>query len=223
MAIVDKLLSLVAPHECLSCGKEGSLLCGWCLPEAFPPLPSRCYKCAKITKNSEVCKSCRRTSPLRHVWVRTEYAGVMKDLVAAYKFNHARAGARVAAEALADALPYLPGTIIMPVPTATTRVRQRGFDHADLLVKELAGRLNRVYIHALSRQGQSRQVGTKRAQRLKQMAGAFRASRPAEIYGAHVLLIDDVVTTGATLEAAARTLKKAGAKSVNAVVLAQKL
>jgi predicted amidophosphoribosyltransferase len=75
----------------------------------------------------------------------------------------------------------------------------------------------------LARRGQSRQVGARRMQRTTQLVDAFHPIRPSLIQGAHILLVDDIVTTGASLEAAARVLKQAGAKRIDAVVFAQKI
>lgn len=219
MPILESLISVVAPHSCLVCSTEGRLICRWCAVEAFSLLPSRCYNCKKLTDNSSVCTTCRRKSPLKHVWIRTEYSLVAKDLIYEYKFNHARSAAGLIANYMGEALPYTTDVIVTSVPTATSRVRQRGFDHSRLLAKELAKQKGLKYDYLLARMGQLKQVGTKRATRQKQAENSFRAT--TNLTGARILLIDDVTTTGATLEQAAKALKKAGAKSVNALVFAQ--
>ena len=112
-------------------------------------------------------------------------------------------------------------TIIVPVPTATSRVRQRGYDQAVLLAKEVARQSGLKYTHCLSRTTQAHQVGAGRSQRIKQLSGAFRVTKPDQVMGVHILLIDDVITTGATLESAALLLKKTGAKRIDALVFAQ--
>ncbi|MCW1908703.1 MAG: phosphoribosyltransferase family protein [Candidatus Saccharibacteria bacterium] len=111
-------------------------------------------------------------------------------------------------------------TIVVPAPTATVRVRRRGYDHARLLAKEIARLKTLSYEEHLVRLSQTRQVGAKREDRYRQMIGAFRVTRSQSLAGRHVLLVDDVLTTGATLEAAARTLKACGVLSVGAVVFA---
>lgn len=125
---------------------------------------------------------------------------------------------------MANALPYIaPKTLIVPVPTASVRIRQRGYDHAALLSRHLASTLGGCnWPGAVIRLGQSRQVGASRAQRHVQLKNAFLTRPSGALSGADVLLVDDVVTTGATLEAVALKLKQAGAKTVNAVVFAQK-
>jgi len=219
MNLLDGLISMVAPHDCLLCGREGKLVCSWCLPDALPILPPTCYRCHALSPDNAVCDICRRSSPLKHVWVRTNYDGLAKELIHYYKFLHARASADDIASLIIQDLPYLADYVLVPVPTATKRVRQRGFDHTKLLAKELSKLLNLEAHRYLIRLGQSQQVGTKRQQRIKQVAGSFRAV--GSVAGRKLLLIDDVTTTGATIEEAARVLKRAGAKQVDAIVFAQ--
>ena len=223
MFIINHFLSIIAPHECLSCRLEGSLLCRVCQIDSCPPLPERCYRCHRLSPDSRVCQACRRHSKLRYVWVRTAYAGLAKDLVHAFKFERAQDAARPIAELTVTALPYIGhDTIVTFVPTASTRYRQRGYDQAALLAQELAKQLQLTYMPLLRRTGQSRQVGAKRAERLEQLRGAYHVKNPRVVMNRAILLIDDITTTGATLETAAAALKAAGAKSVCAAVFAQK-
>jgi ComF family protein len=111
--------------------------------------------------------------------------------------------------------------IVVHIPTATSRVRERGYDQAQLIAKACARHAKLRYISLLMRLGQERQVGVRRSQRLRQLEAAFRVKRPELVQGAHIILVDDVVTTGATLEAAAKVFKAAGAKKVEAIVFAQ--
>jgi len=134
------------------------------------------------------------------------------------KFERARAATATIASAL-HAPPISTQTVVVPIPTATTRMRQRGYDHAKLIARHFA-RLNHVaYAPALARMGQHRQVGASGERRRQQLATAFRATQP--LAGKCIILIDDVVTSGATLEAAARTLRIAGAARVDATVFAR--
>jgi ComF family protein len=147
-----------------------------------------------------------------------------KELTRRFKFHYARAAARPIAQLMSEALPFFArDTIIVHIPTATVRRRQRGFDQAELLARQLARSQHLLQAALLARQGQSRQVGATREQRLQQLINGFHPRKPYLIKGAHILLVDDVTTTGATLEAAAKVLKQAGAKRIDAVVFAQKL
>ena len=223
MPLLDSVLSILAPHTCLVCGREGKLVCDWCAVDAFPPLPSRCYRCRRITSDFALCDRCKKQTPLRHVWIRTDYDGSAKDLLHSYKYERARAAVLPVARAVDEVLPYLPAdTLLIPVPTATSRVRQRGYDHAALLARSLARQHHLAWLRAVTHLSQSRQVGSSRQQRLTQLADTFIVTKPALVSGRDILIVDDVVTTGATLEAMARVLKQAGAKSVNALAFAQK-
>jgi ComF family protein len=220
---MERLVAVIAPHDCLRCGREGKVLCDWCMSEDCLSSPERCYRCKKLTTDSRVCASCKRSSSLRHVWVRSEYDDAAKGLVHKLKFARAQAAAAVIAEMIAETLPYLPpDTLVTHIPTATSRYRQRGYDHAQLIAKHIAVKKGLRYASLLIRSGQSRQVGAKRDQRLKQLAGAYRSRSGHLIEGAHILLVDDVVTTGATIEEAGKTLRLAGARQVSAAIFAQK-
>jgi len=221
--IAEKLIALVAPHRCLGCGAEGVVVCEECLFVFTPPLPSRCYACQAETRDSRTCSRCRRGSKLKHVWICTSYEGGAKQLVQDFKFERKQAAAQPIVLRMDEVLPFLgEDTIIVHVPTATSRVRLRGYDHAQLLARALTDRRKLTHLSLLTRQGQERQVGASRKQRLTQLDRAFIPIKPHLITGATILLVDDLVTTGATLEAAARCLRQAGAKTVSAVVFAQK-
>lgn len=220
---MEKLISGIAPHMCLFCGLEGDLVCGWCLPELAPPIPSRCYRCYKLTDNSRLCRSCRRHSQLRHVWVATLYEGRAKALVHGFKFERKQAAAVILGNEMSQTLPYLdPATLVTYVPTASSRVRMRGYDHAQLLARAVARNTSLAYVSAVSRLGHARQVGARRSQRLEQLREAFKVHRPELVANKKILLVDDLVTTGGSLESVAACLRQAGAKQIDAVVFAQK-
>lgn len=221
MSLFDTLIGKIAPYDCLACGAEGHLLCTACT-NRLAVIPERCYRCQEISKNSLTCVNCRQASQLYRVQVATAYSGSAKALIWQLKLAGARATARIMANRMAMLVKdSTSGTVIMPVPTATSRVRQRGYDQAKLLARELARQTRLPYLDCLARHGQAHQHGLSRQQRLTQLASAFRVRRPQTVQAADVLLVDDVVTTGATLEAAAATLKTAGATQISAVVFAR--
>jgi len=220
MSIIEAVFNIVAPYECLHCKREGSLLCAACT-DALAKVPPRCYRCGRWEDGFRTCKRCRATSPLFRVWPVMVYDdAVAKELVRALKFGRAKGAAVAMARPLAATIDIPKDTLITYVPTANTRVRERGYDQAALIAKELARRTGSHYLPLLARVGGQRQLGQRRDMRKQQMEGAFRVLNPELIKNKHVLLVDDVLTTGATCEAAARALRRAGARTISAAVFA---
>jgi len=219
MSLLDTLVATFAPHDCLGCGIEGALLCSGC-SSLFSQIPERCYRCKKLSADSKTCASCRSSSALHTVRAVTVYDFIAKDLVWRLKFQGAQAAAKEMA-ALMSAFAFDESALLVHIPTATTRVRQRGYDQARLIARELSRVTNIPNLGLLVRMGQHDQVGASRERRVTQLKTAFRVINTGVIKEAHIVLIDDVLTTGATLEAAAKTLKAAGAKRVDALVFAQ--
>jgi ComF family protein len=150
------------------------------------------------------------------------YEGTVKQLIRAYKFERVRAAYAPLACAVADQLPYLPvDTVVVHIPTASVRVRQRGYDQSKLLAQEVARLRGLDHQPLLRRRHGDRQVGSSRSERMKQAERAFELKPGIELHGKQILLIDDVTTSGATLMAAAKLLKAAGAERVDAAVVAK--
>ncbi|HXE10005.1 MAG TPA: double zinc ribbon domain-containing protein, partial [Verrucomicrobiae bacterium] len=175
MSIIDRFIGLLAPYECLSCGAEGELLCQTCIQQ-LPMLPPQCYRCLEVSSDGRTCSACLDASELYSLRALTPYAGHAKDLVWRLKSGGARAAAAVMAKGLLPLLPRSSSQVIVPVPTASSRVRSRGYDQAGLLARELGRRSRLPCGDHLRRQGQTRQIGTSRRQRLNQLQTAFRLS-----------------------------------------------
>jgi len=220
MTLLERIISVVAPYDCLGCGREGRLLCTDCLV-LFPDVPERCYRCHKASPGGLTCASCRSSSRLHRVRVATDYEGVAKDIVWRIKFDGAQSVTKDLAACLANLLPREQEFYLVPVPTTTGRARQRSYDQAKLLARALSRQTGHPYRDYLARIGKTHQIGSSRQERLRQLSGCFRVKSFNSVRGRRLILIDDVVTTGATLEAAATALRQAGAKRVEAVVFAQ--
>lgn len=221
--MLDSVIGIIAPHLCVSCGAEGALLCAWCKPDALVSLPDRCYRCNAVSRDSAVCQKCRKTSPLTHVWIRTNYKDTAKEVIYRLKFARAKAAANVIAECMEEQIPYLPtDTVITYVPTATSRVRLRGYDQSRLIARAIAKRRGLKCSALLMRVGQTRQVGSDRKHRIMQATKNYQLRKNKPLPIKHVLIIDDILTTGASLESAAKLLKQAGVKRVSAAVFAKK-
>jgi len=220
MQLFDSLIGLVAPHLCVGCGREGFVLCGTCMLLAAQKPFSRCLGCHTLTKNWRVCTSCRSWLPLQKATVVSEYEGVHELLVKELKFHLRRDSARVMAE-LMHYTGAFEGWVACPVPTAPARIRARGFGHMELVCENMS-HMGVDVRKLLDRTTNERQLGSSRTARIKQMQNVFYVT-PQSSIPKKVILVDDVMTTGSTLAAAAQVLRGAGVRHVAAVVFTQKI
>lgn len=219
---IERLVAIIAPHHCIICGIENNMLCQACSIQLAEEVNSICFLCRIQTPDGQVCYACRSDTVIEYVWCSGEFTGPLAYLIKQLKFGRAQAAAPELAKHVALQLPQLsPTTLVVPVPTASSRIRQRGYDQSKLLAKELAGLRSLTYQPLLGRRSSTRQVGASRQQRMRQAKQAFYVLTPEQCRGKDILLVDDVVTSGATLSATAQLLREAGAVSVNAAVVAR--
>lgn len=216
--MINALLQLIAPHYCYGCGKLGVVLCQKCKYDITDEPFSGCIVCAGPAV-SGICNT-HQTSYER-AWCVGERSGTLERLIDAYKFERVKDAASPLASLLCDTLPVLPDTaIIVPLPTIQTHIRQRGYDHT-LRIAELLAKDRKLECRKLLQRNDSYvQRGRNKKDRLEQARKAYRCVNqldPSAIY----ILVDDVVTTNASVRFAADELKRAGATNVWAAVLAR--
>lgn len=207
MEILHLVATGIAPPLCAACGRS-------CRPEAIV-----CTRCGRRLARSEPLFG-KGPPGLDRAWSSASYDGVARNLVAALKFRRLLPVADLMADRIHWLAPanMLSGTVV-PVPTASARLRRRGFDPAAELATALAERIDAPLDPCLRRRGGSRQVGRRRAERI---------GHPPQVHAAgaaprSVMLVDDVLTTGATLTACAKALRAAGAARVVALTFARRL
>lgn len=211
--MLDSYIAFLAPHPCSGCGFEGTLLCHSCKNDILNEPFSRCIACGKpCVETKGICATCR--VPYERAWCVAERRDQLKRLIDNFKFKNAKAAYQLLSELLHEYLPDLPSnTVVIPVPTINPHVRQRGYDHMLLIARQFAKLRYLPLDRSLRRAVATEQVSSNRKKRIDQAKNAFQCTGrldPSKIY----LILDDVVTTGATIKYAAKTLKDNGAQSV---------
>lgn len=219
MTLTDLILDIFAPLECLNCHIEGAVLCNYCIHE-IPTKQPLCFECKGLIIDSKNCIPGCELRSINRLFHASEYNGIVRQLVVSMKSHNLKSAARSGAILIAKSLDFDRDTIITPLPTATARIRQRGYDQADLLSRELAKLTKQPKIKFLLKNNQSRQVGSSKLERQANALHAYRVINKKILIGAKVLLVDDVMTTGASLAAAAALLLENGATNVDVAVLA---
>ena len=215
------------PSLCLIChGWPSQPLCARCV-ERYAQPTRRCPICALSLGTMRHCSQCAdKTSPLDACVAAVSYTFPWSDAVAKFKFDADPSLARALAHLMRHAPWVEPAleraTSVLPMPLTPTRLRERGFNQALELARHLAPL--KTDAHTLLRRGDgAHQVGASRQERLDLVHGAFwiAPDRIARLRGQAVVLIDDVMTTGASMHEAARALRTAGAAHITGLVLAR--
>ncbi len=170
------------------------------------------------------CRLCRSGAlGFDAVYCFGSFEGPLRELIHLFKYAGMKALAKPLGAQLAAALPRDQRfDIVVPMPLHWKRRWQRGFNQSELLARFTARRCGIPVINAVRRTRATRnQAGLSNAKRRGNVSGAFGVTKPDAVAGQRVLLIDDVMTTGATASACARALKRAGAKSVAVLTLAR--
>lgn len=226
---IEGLLELVFPPACVACDDVLSgpgFFCDDCaaLTEEIPSV--HCERCAEPGCFPEGrCPACARRAPaFSKAWAPYEHSGSMARAIHRFKYEDhpelSRPLGRLLAWSARTVWPGLAGAIC-PIPLHESRFRERRFDQAALLAAEVAQATGRPLRDGWleRRRATERQVGLTHAARAENVRGAFRGA--PEVRGQAVVLIDDVLTTGATADEAARVLLSSGAVTVSVLTLAR--
>ncbi|MBI2627974.1 MAG: ComF family protein [Candidatus Niyogibacteria bacterium] len=228
----NAFLDLIFPKKCFSCGQNGEFLCGHCLNSLNLP-EIRCFACQK-GDGAGFCSQCASFFNLENLSVfwATDYKNLaIKKMIKTFKYRRAGVLTETLGEILSQrAKKFLIQntsgaslSLIIPVPLSPKRHRERGFNQAALIGQYLGQKNNLAFDPAvlLKIKNTSPQVKTAgRDERLKNLKESFVVSDSQKILGKTVILIDDVLTTGATIMECARILQKAGAEKIIALVVA---
>lgn len=209
---VERALDLLFPPVCVGCRRYvGRWICGRCWPHVAWVEEQPCYRCGSRLSGWE-CANCHvPSSGLHSIIAVTEFDGTAREAVHALKYENRHAIAGLLGRLMAQTGRGLEAGVVVPVPLHKSRRRERGYDQATLLAKVVAQSLDLpLAAQALRRTRPTKQQATlDRDDRFANVLAAFEATNGMN--GERVLLIDDVATTGATMEAASTALQAAGA------------
>jgi ComF family protein len=231
--VSDALIGVLLSPVCAACRTPlehptRSAVCSACwqnIPPLLPPLCDTCGDALKSWRTSPSgggrCDRCRETPPsIVQTRAIGRYEGPLRDIIHALKYGRRRSlGTQLSELMLQRCGEVLAGAdVVVPVPLHAFRRFARGFNQAD----DLSAALGLPISHALTRSRHtSTQADLPAAARQANVKGAFRLAKHHNVQGACVVLVDDVSTTGATLEACAQALRGGGAREVRAVIAAR--
>lgn len=229
-SIKSFMLDLLFPQSCLYCEKEEGYLCQDCL--ALIDILERqfCPHCGKIVTDGKTCKNCRRKTKLNGLYFAVSYQNkLVQKIITQFKYEPflVKELAKPLASLilthfyLLDKKPNFSDFIIIPIPLLKKRLKQRGFNQAEELAKELSKNLELPLINNILTKTKETlpQVELSKEKRRENIKGAFLAENKDIVKNQKILLVDDVYTTGSTMEECARVLKESGAKEVWGVVV----
>jgi ComF family protein len=238
--IANTVVDLLFPPRCVNCHRPGAWLCTHCLDEIEVIEPPICYRCGKPLEKGQaslsiasagsppICSRCRgKESQLAGFFAYGLHAGPLREAIHELKYEDLRALASPLGKLMSEGWSRLrlqskDIDVIVPVPLHASRLRQRGYNQAVLLARELGARIDRPVVEdVLVRvRATAPQVDLGARERKENVRDAFKAM-DRSLEGKRVLLLDDVCTTGSTLEAACSALRQANASSVWGYTLAR--
>jgi len=226
LRLSEKFLDVLLPARCGGCGRLGAWLCDSCrrgCRRLEEPLCPRCGVELPLVRAGCGCRA--RLRALRRLRAATAYEGPVERAIHRLKYEGWRPVGRPLAGLVADrvAVDGLAAAVLVAVPLHPRRLRERGFNQAELLAAELRRRLRLAAPpgELVRVRDTPPQVGLDRVRRAENMLGAFRW-QGQDLAGTAVALIDDVATTGATLEACAQALREGGAGPVTGLAVARR-
>ncbi|MCR4280451.1 MAG: ComF family protein [Candidatus Komeilibacteria bacterium] len=225
MKILQIILEVIFPTLCIGCRAEGQILCTTCRQTIPARYNLQCPICNRSQTDDSICALCQPQVWLDKIIIAAPYENpLLQTMIQAFKYGHVHSLATPLADLLIQNLPTdKESYLVIPTPLHRRRFQERGFNQSELLAKILA--LN--FAHHLRTdcirriKNTAHQADLKREERLINMRNAFRITHPEAVAGQNILLVDDVITTAATLNEQARVLKEAGAASITAIVLAK--
>lgn len=238
-SLLNGLIELVYPRTCLVC-KNGlgektqinDFVCTVCLEKLKRNLPPFCYRCGRHLKANNlaknICSSCiKRPLHFDRAFSPYIYEGVIKELIHKFKYKNKDYLGKFLSNLMVEFineynLPLEFMDFIIPIPLHKTKLREREFNQAEVLGNFIAQEFNKLTLNncLLRHRRTKTQTELEEKERLINVKDSFSVNQEDNLKNKNILLIDDVLTTGATCSEAAYALKKAGANIVFVLTLA---
>ncbi|UCD35795.1 MAG: ComF family protein [Nitrospiraceae bacterium] len=229
-SVFDRLLNILFPESCPICGSptdahETAPICNQCWQSLRPYNGPACGTCGRpLFSNAAVlCGICMKEAPaFSSARAFGLYEGTLRKAINLFKYHRIRRLSRPLTRlVLGGEIPSV--RIVLPVPLHKRRLREREFNQSALLAKGIAKKISAdLAVDCLVRTRDTLpQVGLRSGERRRNIKNAFAASSRTSITGRSVLLVDDVITTGSTVQECSDVLKKAGAREVHVLALAR--
>lgn len=222
------ILDLVFPLYCLSCSHEGSIVCNRCASGLRLYTTLLCSWCRTVTGGKEACEACKRRFSIDALVVLHDFhVPLVRDIVHACKYQSIRDAGNFMGEMLGEHVRavcnFSEKPIVLPIPLHAQRLKEQDRNHAAVIGSACAQKAGFAYDENLLARVRSTisQTELTKEERHKNVSGAFACAHAESLSGRTVILVDDVCTTGATLQEAARVLKNAGVCSVVGAVFAR--
>lgn len=222
------LLDFIYPPLCVVCGEEieKGLVCEDCLGKLIRLNIETCFICGEPVLDTKPHRCRRERLELKRIRTLGTYASPRKELIWELKYHHKPSLAKILGREMGVVLnsdPILKTShLIVPIPLHPARKRERGYNQAELLAEEVSKFVNIPFIDCLRRVKNTRAQVTlsNEKKKLENVKGAFALKKGIDISGKKIILIDDVFTSGATLNAAASPLLEKGAEKVYGLTVA---
>lgn len=219
---------LIYPKMCVFCGKYETFLCANCFEKIETVKTRTCFYCGKLCKNGKICTSCKKkycSSISAAVWSGLYNDKILKELIHSYKYNGILEISEILSEMLTITIKNnikYQDYIVVPVPLSRAKMSRRGFNQSEIIAKNISENLGISGGAAIARRRDTRsQVGLSRDERINNLKDSILCVDPDLINNRKILLIDDVATTGTTMNECAKVLLQNGAKRVDAAFIAR--
>ena len=222
--IFQQLVELFFPMRCLGCAEIGAYFCEECQRTLGYRQSLLCPHCMEASLKGETHPDCQKQTFLDGLYFTFSYSGLVKKAIKKIKYQKVWSITTKLVELASKDFPrsQFQNFVIIPIPLHSKRFQERGFNQSELLAKAWGDSLQLpMHANVLLRTKETKpQVDLKKKERRRNIAGAFSVIDNSILSGKDVLLIDDVATSGATLDEAAKILKIAGVKRAWGLVIA---